>query len=179
MHRLLSALIISLLLVSCSPLRQSIALVSDGGITVYMMEGDAVRVVRSGSVKARYLEDLAGTGIEEAVSELFGIAEEDIYSVSREDYSTRRHMLSHLAEATDSVSPEAALWEHGKDLEKSSFVDTIDALSSSFDSALLARFPVGEGDYAEYRLGNILGSPSSWTDALDFMDEWIDSVFGD
>ena len=168
-----------LLLVSCRPERESIALVSDGGITVYVSEADRTCLIISGSVKARYIEDLSGKPLAEAVSELFDVPADRIYSVDVDEYRARRRLLGRLAAATGSPSPEAALWENGRDLEKSGFLDNIDALSSSFDSAFLDAFPAGGDDYAEYSLGSIIPGPVSWESAVDFMGQWIDSIFGD
>ena len=167
------------LLASCGAGRDSLALVSDGGVAVYISEEDRTCLVISGSVKARYIEELSGKPLEEAVSELFDIPSDRIYSVDVDEYRTRRQLLGRLAAATGAASPEYALWENGRDLEKSGFLDNIDALSSSFDSALLDAFPVGDGDYAEYRLGSIIPGSVSWEGAVDFMGRWIDSIFGD
>ena len=55
------------LLASCGAGRDSLALVSNGGVAVYISEEDRTCLVISGSVKARYIEELSGKPLEEAV----------------------------------------------------------------------------------------------------------------
>ena len=179
LRKLLAIIAMALLLFSCSAERDAIALVSDGGIAVYMKEGSSVRLVSSGSVKAGYIERLSGKDIEGAVSELFDIDSSQIYYVDADRYRARWQMLRRLMGATLAESPEYALWKNAKDLEKTEFMDNIDALSDSFDSELFASFPVGCEDYEEYRLERILSSAPSWSAAVDFIDRWMDSIFGD
>ena len=167
-----------LILSSCNPERTGTALVSDGGISVYLKEGSRVRLISSGSVKAEYLKELSGKDIESAVAELFSLDEDDIHKVDADSYRLRWQMLRRLMTATASSSPEMALWENAEDLEKTGFMDNMDTLSGSFDSSLLDDFPVGGDDYAEYRVERILGNAPSWNAAVDFMKRWIDSAFG-
>ncbi len=170
----------ALLSVSCSNNgRTSIALVSEGGLAVYMRDGDKVRVVSSGSVKTHYIQELSGLSLEEAVEEMFSVDSENIYSISADNYRIRWQMLRHLMTAMDEESPERALWVHGKDLEKTDFLDNIDALSNRFDSALFSSFPIGGSDYEEYRLESIIRSAPSWDDALSFLNKWTETVFED
>ena len=63
------ALILLLIFPSCSHERGSIALVSEGGVAVYLKEGRHVRLISSGSVKAGYIENLSGKDIKDAVSD--------------------------------------------------------------------------------------------------------------
>lgn len=173
------ALILLLIFPSCSHERGSIALVSEGGVAVYLKEGRHVRLISSGSVKAGYIENLSGKDIKDAVSELFDVDEADIYEIDANAYRTRWQMLRRLMGAVSADSAEMALWQNAEDLEKTDFMDKIDALSDSFDSELFSSFPVGCEDYEEYRIERILSSAPSWNAAVDFMDRWMDSIFGD